>query len=130
LISPINFELNSLPAIPIFGSLPTSEHPLALIALVIPVFIIALNQLKISLEYKEFGARQKEILFSALPFIALLFVASFLAGGTLLTKDMNPVGVTLWKLPALIASIQLLTLIFGLYLPEFFKFVKSRKSEI
>jgi hypothetical protein len=130
LISPINFELNSLPAIPIFGALPTSEHPLALIALVIPVLIIALNQLKISLEYKEFGARQKEILFSALPFIALLTLLSFLAGGTLLTQDMNPVGVTLWKLPALIAAIQLLTLILGLYLPKFFKFIKSRKSEI
>jgi hypothetical protein len=103
---------------------------LALIALVIPVLIIALNQLKISLEYKEFGARQKEIIFSALPFIALLTLVSFLAGGTLLTQDMNPVGVTLWKLPALIAAIQLLTLILGLYLPKFFKLIKSRKSEI
>ena len=130
LISPISFELNSLPAIPIFGSLPTSEHPLALIALVIPVLIVALNQLKVSLEYKEFRARQSEILLGVLPFIALLSLFSFLAGGTLLTQDMNPVGITWWKLPALIAAIQLLTLIFGLYLPKFFNFIKSRKSEI
>jgi hypothetical protein len=130
LISPIDFELNSLPAIPIFGSLPTSEHPLALIALIIPVLIVVLNQLKVSLEFKEFRDRQIEILLSVLPFIALLLVASFLAGGTLLTQDMNPVGITWWKLPALFAAIQLLTLIFGLYLPQLFKFVKSRKSEI
>lgn len=130
LISPTSFDLNSLPAIPIFGSLPTSEYPLALIALVIPVLIIALNQIKVSLAYKEFGARQKEILLSVLPVIALLTILSFLAGGTLLTQDMNPVGVTWWKLPALIAVIQLLTLILGLYLPKLFRFIKSRKSEI
>jgi len=130
LISPISFELNSLPAIPIFGALPTTEHPLALIALVIPVLIIALNQIRISIKHKEFRARQSEILLSVLPFIALLFLASFLAGGTLLTQDMNPVGITWWKLPALFAAIQLLTLIFGLYLPKFFKYLKARKSEI
>jgi hypothetical protein len=130
LISPITLDLNSLPAIPLLGSLPTTEYPLLLIALILPVLIVALNQLRVSLEYKEFKVRQSEILLSAIPFLILITLFSFLAGGTLITQDMHPVGVTWWKLPALFGAIQLLTLIFGLYLPKLVKVIRSSKSEI
>jgi hypothetical protein len=130
LISPITLDLNSLPAIPLLGSLPTTEYPLLLIALIVPVLIVALNQLRVSLEYKEFKVRQSEILLSAIPFLILITLFSFLAGGTLITQDMDPVGVTWWKLPALFAAIQLLALIFGLYLPKLVKVIRSSKSEI
>ena len=50
LISPLTLEIDSLPAIPLLGSLPTSEYPLLLIALIVPILIVALNQLKITLE--------------------------------------------------------------------------------
>jgi hypothetical protein len=130
LISPITLDLNSLPAIPLLGSLPTTEYPLLLIALIVPVLIVALNQLRVSLEYKEFKVRQSEILLSAIPFLILITLFSFFAGGTLITQDMDPVGVTWWKLPALFGAIQLLTLIFGLYLPKLVKVIRSSKSEI
>jgi hypothetical protein len=129
-ISPLNLDLNSLPAIPLLGSLPTSEYPLLLIALIAPFLIVTLNQIKISLEYKEFKVRQSEILLSVIPFLILITLFSFLAGGTLLTQDMHPVGVTWWKLPALFGAIQLVTLIFGLYLPKLIKVIRSPKSEI
>jgi hypothetical protein len=129
-ISPLNLDLNSLPAIPLLGSLPTSEYPLLLIALIAPFLIVTLNQIKISLEYKEFKVRQSEILLSVIPFLILITLFSFLAGGTLLTQDMHPVGVTWWKLPALFGAIQLITLIFGLYLPKLVKVIQSSKSEI
>lgn len=130
LISPVTLDINSLPAIPLLGSLPTSEYPLVLIALVVPVLILALNQLKILLVHNEFRVRQKEIMFSVIPFLILLTLFSFFAGGTLLTQDMHPVGVTWWKLPALFAAVQLLTLIFGMYLPKLVKAMRSPKSEI
>jgi hypothetical protein len=130
LISPITLDLNSLPAIPLLGSLPTTEYPLLLIALIVPVIIVALNQLRVSLEHKEFKVRQSEILLSAIPFLILITLFSFLAGGTLITQDMDPVGVTWWKLPALFGAIQLITLIFGLYLPKLVKVIRSSKSEI
>jgi hypothetical protein len=130
LISPVTLDVNSLPAIPLLGSLPTSEYPLLLIALIIPFLIVALNQLKISLEYKEFRVRQGEILLSVIPFLILITLFSYLAGGTLITQDMHPVGVTWWKLPALFAAVQVLTLIFGLYLPKLVKAMRSPKSEI
>jgi hypothetical protein len=130
LISPVTLDVNSLPAIPLLGSLPTSEYPLLLIALIIPFLIVALNQLKISMEYKEFRVRQGEILLSVIPFLILITLFSYLAGGTLITQDMHPVGVTWWKLPALFAAVQLLTLIFGLYLPKLVKAMRSPKSEI
>jgi len=100
------------------------------IALIVPILIVALNQLKITLEYKEFRVRQSAILLSVIPFFIFLTLYSFLAGGTLLTQDMHPVGVTWWKLPALFGAIQLLTLIFGLYLPKLVKAIRSPKSEI
>jgi hypothetical protein len=43
---------------------------------------------------------------------------------------MHPVGVTWWKLPALFGAIQILILIFGLYLPKLVKSFRSPKSEI
>jgi len=129
-ISPLNLDLNSLPAIPLLGSLPTSEYPLLLIALIAPFLIVTLNQIKISLEYKEFKVRQSEILLSVIPILILITLFSFLAGGTLLTQDMHPVGVTWWKLPALFGAIQLITLIFGLYLPKLIKVIRSPKSKI
>ena len=130
LISPLTIDLNSLPAIPILGSLPTSEHPLLLISLVAPILIISLNQLKVFRKHTEFKDRQSKILIGIIPLIALLALFSFLAGGTLLTQDMHPVGVTWWKLPALVVVIQLLTLILGLYLPKFIRAIKSPKAEI
>jgi hypothetical protein len=130
LISPLVIDLNSLPAIPILGSLPTAEHPLLLITLVIPILIISLNQLKVFREYREFRVRQSEIFICVIPLIALLALYSYLAGGTLLTQDMRPVGLTWWKLPALFAAIQLLTLILGLYLPKLIRAIKSPKAEI
>lgn len=130
LISPLTIDLNSLPAIPILGSLPTSEHPLLLISLVAPILIISLNQLKVFRQHIEFKDRQSKILIGIIPLIALLALFSFLAGGTLLTQDMHPVGVTWWKLPALVAVIQLLTLILGLYLPKLIRAIKSPKAEI
>jgi len=130
LISPLTIDLNSLPAIPILGSLPTSEHPLLLISLVIPILIISLNQLRVFRKYREFRIRQNEILVCVIPLIALLAPCSFLSGGTLLTQDMHPVGLTWWKLPALLTAIQLLTLIIGLYLPKLIKAIKPPKVEI
>lgn len=129
LISPLTIDLNSLPAIPILGSLPSSRHPLLLITLVIPILIIALNQVKVFREYLEFRVRQSEIVIGAIALMALLAFSSFLAGGTLITQDMHPVGISWWKLPALFAAISLLTLIFGLYLPKLFKAVRSPKVE-
>jgi hypothetical protein len=130
LISPLTLDINSLPAIPILGSLPTSEHPLLLIAFLIPVLIVSLNQLKIFLQYRELRVRQSKIFICVFPFIVLLALFSFLAGGTLLTQDMHPVGLTWWKLPGLFAVTQLSTLILGLYLPKLIKGIKSPKVEI
>lgn len=130
LISPLTLDINSLPAIPILGSLPTSEHPLLLSALILPILIISLNQLKAFMKYQEFRVRQSEILFGAFPLIALLALISFLASGTLITQDMHPVGLTWWKLPVLFAAIQVSTLIIGLYLPKLIRAIRSPKAEI
>ncbi len=130
LISPLKIEIDSLPAIPLLGSLPTKENQILLLALFIPLLIVVLNQIKVLLVLKDFKARQREIIIRFVPFAFVLALFSFLSGGTLLTQDMHPVGVTWWKLPALFATLQLGALIFGLYLPKAISVLKSRKSEV
>lgn len=130
LISPTNLDINSIPAIPILGALPTAKHPLLLFTLVIPIIVIALNQFKIFNKYDEFKVRQREILVTVFPLIILLVLFSYFAGGTLLTQDMKPVGTTWWKLPATFSAIQLITLFIGLYIPKLIKVLRARKSEI
>ena len=130
LISPTNLDINSLPAIPILGALPTSEHPLLLITLIAALAIILINQLAIFRKFGPFEVRQGEVIKSVTPLLGVLIVLSYFAGGTLLTQDMNPVGITWWKLPTVFALIQLVALIFGLYLPKLVKKIKAHKSEL
>jgi ABC-type arginine transport system permease subunit len=96
----------------------------------IPILIIALNQFKIFRKYDEFRLRQKEILTTVFPLIILLVLFSYFAGGTLLTQDMKPVGISWWKLPAIFGAIQVIALLIGLYIPKLLKAIKARKSEI
>jgi hypothetical protein len=129
-ISPTNLDLNSLPAIPILGALPTNEHPLFLIALIAPVLMILINQIAICRSYQTLTSRQFELIKVLIPQLALLMVLSYFAGGTLLTQDMNPVGIRWWNLPIVFALIQLIALTFGLYLPKLIKKIKAHKSEL
>ena len=129
-ISPTNIDLNSLPAIPLLGSLPTAEHPLLLISLLIPALMILGNQIAIFHRYQEFAVRQREVFKTILPLFIFLALISLFAGGTLLTQDMDPVGISWWNLLAVFAVLQSATLIIGLYIPKLIKLIKARKSEI
>ena len=129
-IAPTNIDINSLPAIPILGALPTSEHPLLLITLVAGILIVLVNQAAIFRTFNSFQDRQSEIIKSVAPLIILLALMSHFAGGKLLTQDMSPVGIGWWKLPAIFATIQAIALIIGLYLPKFLKVIRAHKSEL
>ena len=128
-ISPTNIDINSLPAIPILGALPTTEHPLLLLTLIAALLIVLINQIAIFRNFKPFKSRQVEIIKSSTPLIILLIPISFLASGKLLTQDMSPIGVTWWALPAIFATLQVSTIFFGLYLPEFIRVVRAEKSD-
>jgi hypothetical protein len=129
-ISPTNIDVSSLPAIPILGALPTSEHPILLFSLIAALLIILLNQLAIFRNFYSFKTRQGEIIKSVLPLIILLIPISFFASGELLTHDMNPVGIAWWKLPAIFLGAQSITIIIGLYIPKLIKVIKAHKSEL
>ena len=130
LISPLNLDINSLPAIPILGALPTNKHPLLLLFLLAPIIIIVLNQFKIFNKFRDFQIRQNEIFLTLIPIVLLLTLLSYFSGGTLLTQEMNPVGTSWWKLPAIFISLQLIALVIGLYIPKLVRVIKVRKSEI
>ena len=129
-ISPTTFDLNSLPAIPVLGALPTSTHPLIQITLLIPIIVLFLNQIAIFRTFKDFKIRQSEAIKTLAPALLVIILISYFAGGTLLTQDMKPVGIIWWKLPAMFAAISLLLLIIGLYFPKLIKVAKAHKSEL
>lgn len=129
-ISPTVFDLNSLPAIPVFGALPSSEHPLLLSFLALAILILLLNQIAIFANFKDFKVRQSEAIKTLIPSLLILTLISYFAGGTLLTQDMDPVGVIWWKLPALFSAIAIALLVIGLYIPKLIKIIRAHKSEI
>jgi hypothetical protein len=129
-VSPTTFNLNSLPAIPILGALPTSTRPLLQISLLIPILILSLNQIVIFKSFQDFKVRQSEVIKTLAPALIIIFLISYFAGGTLLTQDMDPVGVIWWKLPALFAAISATLLVIGLYIPKLIKVARALKSEL
>ena len=129
-ISPTNIDVSSLPAIPILGALPTSEHPLLLLSLIAALLIVLLNQLAIFRSYDSFKVRQNQIIASVIPPILLLIPISYFASGKLLTHDMSPVGIAWWYLSAVFMGVQLITVVIGLYIPKLIKVAKAHKSEL
>ena len=127
-ISPLEIDVNSLPAIPLLGALPTIAHPLFLIALVLPIAMIALNQRLIFKNNKGFKSRHLETFKIILPLLLTLGAISYFAGGTLLTQAMAPFGITWWHIPSVFAVSQAVILILALYIPKLVSTIKAYKG--
>ena len=129
-ISPFEIDVNSLPAIPVLGALPTTAHPLFLLALAIPIAMIALNQRLIFKNNEGFKSRHLESLKIILPLLLTLGALSYFAGGTLLTQAMAPFGITWWHIPAIFAVSQAVILILALYIPKLVGSIRAHIGRI
>jgi hypothetical protein len=129
-ISPFNFDLTALPAIPALGALPTGKHPLVIISLLALLLATLLHQLKSRSSTLSLLTNSKVIFSQAVPAALLLAGISFLSGGELITKDMNPVGVSWWSLPSVFLGAEILTAILVLYLPALVKSLSRKRTNI
>jgi hypothetical protein len=97
-VSPFNFELGKIPALPILGALPTGEHPwyfLASLSVVAAGALVAYQ----TLDSARMVLRQTITLFSI-----SAFVIAYLGSGALITSELGTVGPSLWKFPLILIS--------------------------
>ena len=125
-LSATHFTVHGIPAIPLLASLPTGKHPLLSFGIIlVPLFalIVAIPVLR---ENSLFKSRQFFLLRTSILTLILLTTFTYLSSGELLTSEMNPVGVTWWRLPAFVAVAFAALLVLTTYIPELVKRVRKR----
>ena len=112
MVAPWRFDLNSIPAFPLLGALPTGKSLFALFGIVLVILTGALlASWTIDLNMK--------ILVQSLVVSALMCVAIGIAGsGALLTDAMSAVGVSPWKFTLTLGAELSLGAFLALYLPR------------
>jgi hypothetical protein len=112
MVAPWRFDLNSIPAFPLLGALPTGKSLFALFGVVLVILTGALlASWTIDLNMK--------ILVQSLVVSALMCVVIGIAGsGALLTDAMSAVGVSPWKFTLTLVAELSLGAFLALYLPR------------
>ena len=115
IVAPWSFNLNSIPAFPLLGALPTGESLVSLVGIAAVVFTGALLA-------SWTVALSTRILVQSLLVAAVISTAIAFAGsGALITQSMSTVGVSIWKFPLSIAAELLLGAVLALYVPRLWK---------
>ena len=122
LVSPLEYSVEQIPALPILGALPRTEHPLFLFSIfffvmagaILATWTIALNSRVLFQSYfvSVFG----------------IFILAYFSSGSLLTSEMSTVGPSLWKFPLSVAIQMGLGIAMAIFIPQIS--LPSRKSKI
>jgi hypothetical protein len=115
IVSPISFDLDKIPAMPILGALPKNESLISLLGICVVVFAGAL------LVSWTVELKQKVLVQS---FIVAVLVSAFVgysASGALITEAMSAVGTSPWKFTAAITLQLGLGALLAIYGPRMFK---------
>lgn len=128
-ITPFIFNLREIPAIPVLASLPGGKNPWIII-LSLMLFAYALinldkiNKLKIDKKSK----RQVLLRFMLQSVIGSAFIA-IISSGSLISANMNPVGVNPLRISLIVFSHILLAFLVIQYLPKLFS-KKAKQSRL
>ncbi len=115
IVAPWSFNLNSIPAFPLLGALPTGESLVSLVGIAAVIFTGALLA-------SWTMALSTRILVQSLLVAAVISTAIAFAGsGALITQSMSTLGVSIWKFPLSIAAELLLGAVLALYVPRLWK---------
>jgi hypothetical protein len=125
-ISPRDFSLHQIPAIPLVGALPTGKHPFLIYFLVIALALALLAIIKINQVGSGLVLRQITWLKVSAGVTILCSIMGFLDSGALITKQMDPVGIVWWKFGIGALSMMFFAGIIGQYLPAGFRKWRQR----
>ena len=115
LVSPISFDLNKIPAMPILGALPKDESLISLLGIVV---IVCAGALLVSWTVE---LNQKTLTQSLLVAVLISAFIGYSASGALITSAMSAVGVSTWKFTVAMGTQLGLGALLAIYLPRLFK---------
>jgi hypothetical protein len=122
LISPLEHTVVQIPALPILGALPSTEHPQFLFSIFFFVMAGAL------LASWTITLSTKVLWQSYFVSIASIFLLTYFSSGSLLTQEMSTVGPSLWKFPLSVAIEMGIGIALAIFIPQIS--LPSRNSKI
>jgi len=128
-ITPFIFNLREIPAIPALAALPAGKFPW-MITFSIMLFgyaLINLNKIK-GLSIDKKSKKQLNLRFLLLSVIGSVILA-FISSGSLISANMNPVGVNPLRIGAIVFVHIFLAFLVIQYLPKLFK-IKDKQSRL
>ncbi|KGA17678.1 hypothetical protein GM50_10995 [freshwater metagenome] len=123
LVSPLEYSVDQIPALPILGALPSTEHPQFLFSIFFFVMAGAL------LASWTISSSTRVLLQSYFVSIACVFLLAFFASGSLLIQEMSTVGPSLWMFPLSIAIEMGLGIALAILIPRISLPSKKNKSD-
>jgi hypothetical protein len=125
-ISPLDFSLREIPAIPVLAALPSGE--ITWLALpTIMIFIYGWLNLRVLLRANSFiKIKRQSILRFVVISVAGFAAVSALSSGSLITANMSPVGVNIARASWIIATQLLLALLIQIYLPKLINLINNK----
>ena len=120
-ITPFIFNLLEIPAIPVLAALPAGKFPW-IITLSIMLFVYALINLN-KIKALDIDKKSKQQLYLRFLIISVLgsAILAFVSSGSLISANMNPVGVNPLRIGAIVFGHILLAFIATQYFPKLFK---------
>jgi hypothetical protein len=115
IVSPISFDLDKIPAMPILGALPKNESFVSLLGICVVVFAGAL------LVSWTVELKQKVLVQSFIVAVLISAFVGYSASGALITEAMSAVGTSPWKFTAAITLQLGLGALLAIYGPRMFK---------
>jgi hypothetical protein len=115
IVSPISFDLDKIPAMPILGALPKNESLISLLGICVVVFAGAL------LVSWTVELKQKVLVQSVIVAVLISAFVGYSASGALITEAMSAVGTSPWKFTAAITLQLGLGALLAIYGPRMFK---------
>jgi hypothetical protein len=115
IVSPISFDLDKIPAMPILGALPKDESLISLLGICVVVFAGAL------LVSWTVELKQKVLVQSFIVAVLISAFVGYSASGALITEAMSAVGTSPWKFTAAITLQLGLGALLAIYGPRIFK---------
>ena len=122
LISPLENSVAQIPALPILGALPSTEHPQFLFSIFFFVMAGAL------LASWTIALNSKILWQSYFVSIAGVFILTYFSSGSLLTQELSAVGPSLWKFPLSVAIEMGIGITMAIFIPQIS--IPRRKSQI
>ena len=126
LITPIDFALNNIPAVPLFAALPTGKHPLLMAGAIFWPLLFTAVVLVIKKNSQTLRDLNKTILRTIPLLIWFVWELCYFASGELLTPEMKRTGVLPERTASFAALSAFLVLISLVYAPLLVKKARAR----